>query len=114
MDDDAVKNPYRAIFRLDLSLAPLPPSMDSTAWDELMELLLVHPGIIDPIVSDDMDTGSVSVSFEFEATGNAQADGLRAVTLLSEATRTVEPTGAYEAWLRASARGGTVQYPLPA
>jgi hypothetical protein len=108
--------PYLATLRISLGFPPLAQVQPAQLWDDLMEMLLQHPRIIDPVISNDLDSREVGISFEFEATGNAHEDGFRALALLSEATRTTAPASPFdwERWLGEPSSAGTVQYPVHA
>jgi hypothetical protein len=107
--------PFVATLQIKIVGFPTPAGPGAPAvWDGLMEKLLHQPGIIDPIVSDDLDKGEVWISFEFEATGNVQEDVPKALGLLVEATRSDEypPPFNWEQWLGGPTSAGTVQYPV--
>ena len=100
---------------LQLLLSGLPSKFLTQAGDALMVGLLGHATVIDPIVSSDLDAGQLSVSFEFEATGNVQADVRHAMRLLREVTEGGQSRQFdWSRWLADSdlGRTGSVQYPL--
>ena len=114
MEATPVGQPYLATLLLFLEAPPARSTGNDDVWDDVMEVLVRHPGIIDPVISNDLDRGQVSISFEFEATGNAHQDGLAALNLLTEATRAAGPASAvdWDQWLGGPSSAGTVQYPV--
>ena len=114
MEARAWGGPLSATLQINLAGLPPPPDGSIDAWDYLMEKLLCHPAITDPVVSNDLDAGSVWISFDFEATGNVQEDVTKAMGFLAEATRLGHPsTFDWEQWLGGPTSPGTVQYPVP-
>jgi hypothetical protein len=114
MEARTTGEPFLATLQISIKF-PLPvPTGAFEPWDHLMEKLLGHPSIVDPVVSDDPKSGDVIISFDFEATGNVQEDVLKAITFLEEATHTDEPAQAFdwEHWLSGPSSAGTVQYPV--
>ncbi len=100
---------------LQLLIGGLPSKFVTEAGDALMVSLLGHAKVIDPIVSSDLDAGQLSVSFEFAATGNVQADIRHAMRLLHEAAEGGESRQFdWSRWLADTdlGRAGSVQYPL--
>lgn len=103
---------------LEITIAglPPPPAGSVDVWDYLMERLLRHPAIADPVVSNDSKKGEVWLSFEFEATGVVQVDVPKALGFLVEATRMDEQLSPFdwEQWLEGPGSAKTIQYPVPA
>jgi hypothetical protein len=100
---------------LQLLISGLPSKFLTEAGDALMVGLLGHAKVIDPIVSSDLDAGQLSVSFEFEATGNVQADVRHAMGMLQGAAEGGQsPQFDWSRWLADTdlGRTGSVQYPL--
>ena len=100
---------------LQLLIGGLPSKFVAEAGDALMVSLLGHAKVIDPIVSGDLDAGELSVSFEFEATGNFHADARRAVRLLRGAAEGGQSRQFdWSRWLGDTdlGRTGSLQYPL--
>jgi hypothetical protein len=100
---------------LQLLIGGLPSKFLTEAGDALMVSLLGQAKVIDPIVSSDLDAGQLSVSFEFEATGNVQADIRHAMRLLQEAAEVGRSRQFdWSRWLADTdlGRTGSVQYPL--
>ena len=114
MEAKTTGEPCLATLHISLEIPPPRPTGRASVWDQLMEMLLRHPRIIDPVISNDLDSGEVSISFEFEATGNAHEDGLTALAFLADATRTAQPVSAFDwgRWLGGPSSAGTVQYPV--
>jgi hypothetical protein len=108
--------PLLATLQIKIVGFPRPSASNGDVWDHLMERLLQQPGIIDPIVTDDLDKGEVWVSFEFEATGNVHDDVPKALGFLVAATRSDGqlPSFDWEQWLEGPTSARTVQYPVPA
>ena len=100
---------------LQLLISGLPSKFVTEAGDALMVSLLGHAKVIDPIVSSDLDAGELSVSFEFAATGNVQADIRHAMRLFQEAAEVGRSRQFdWSRWLADTdlGRTGSVQYPL--
>ena len=111
----AAETEQMATATLQLLIGGLPSKFVIEAGDALMVSLLGHAKVIDPIVSSDLDAGELSVSFEFEATGNVQADIRHAMRLLQEAAEGGESQQFdWSRWLADTdlGRTGSVQYPL--
>jgi len=104
--------PFLATIQIKIVGQPASKGLD--LWDWVMERLTKQPGIIDPIVSNDLDKREVVVSFEFDATGDVRVDVPKALELLVEATRSDDPPESFdwEKWLGSPASAGTVQYPV--
>jgi hypothetical protein len=100
---------------LQLLIDGLPSKFVAEAGDALMVSLLGHAKVIDPVVSGDLDAGELSVSFEFEATGNVQADVRHAMRLLrgaAEGGQSRQFDWSRWLWDTDIGRTGSVQYPL--
>lgn len=111
----AVETEPMATATLQLLIGGLPSKFVTEAGDALMVSLLGHAKVIDPIVSSDLDAGELSVSFEFAATGNVQADIRHATRLLQEAAEGGQSRQfEWSRWLGDTTLGrtGSVQYPL--
>jgi hypothetical protein len=109
------KGSQRLTATLQLTVGGVPNAIVDAAADEIMTELLKQPGVIDPVVSSDPDSGQMLVSFEFEATGDVREDVTRALGMFQDALRR-EPQERFnwQRWLEGLdlERAGTVQYPL--
>src|ERR1019366_9506319 len=111
----AAETEPRVTATLQLLIGGLPSNFVTEAGDALMVSLLGHAKVIDPIVSSDLDAGQLSVSFEFEATGNVPADVRHAMQLLQDAAEGGQSRQFdWSRWLADTypGRTGSVQYPL--
>ena len=82
--------------------------------DAVMEALEAHPSALDPIVSTDLDSGELTVAFEFGATGDQKADGATGLAILADALEAPagRPVGERLDWgfLRRGHPDAVVQY----
>jgi hypothetical protein len=116
----AVEGPPTIFGNLQICLSGLPSDVAEKIGDVIMEGLLTHPRAVDPIVTSDLDSGELLISFEFEATGNIQVDGPQALGILAEAVDAQQaaehsglPAFKWQDWWQDGGKSpGTVQYPL--
>lgn len=120
MKDQAAPVPYLATLQMTLSGLPVEIAADLGDW--LMVALLEQPDVVDPILTSDLDSDELGVSYEFGATGDVKVDVPKAIALLANAierrSKTDEPQRdfSWKAWLDGLdvQSAGSVQYPIPA
>jgi hypothetical protein len=88
----------RATFAIQIAPAVVEPGalhekITDVMGDLLMETLLGEEGVIDPIVSTDLDTQELSVSFGFDATGRLDEDSAHAMQTLGSAFERLSQPG---------------------
>jgi len=105
---------------LQICLMGLPSDTAERVGDFMMEALLAYPDAVDPIVTSDLDTGELLISFEFEASGDVSADVPKALQTLGSAVEARQvahqpsdlPTFRWQDWWQDGGHLGTVQYPV--
>jgi hypothetical protein len=119
MGTNVASTPYLAT--LQITFTGIPAELAADLGDLLMVALLENSEVVDPILTSDLDTGELCVSYEFEATGEVRADTAKAIAILvdtarTQAARLKEPKTAFswKSWLEGLSRrpAGTVQYPI--